>query len=123
LLPASEDGTGVVYFEYGDDLAASVWLRIRPEVSSPALFVNTAGGRLSVRAIDRGVRAVGQLAGLALSAHVLLHTFVTLMVRSGVDVVMVAELAGHRSLETTRRYSLPTEADREAAVELAAITS
>jgi len=31
--------------------------------------------------------------------------------------VLVAELAGHRRLETTRRYSLPTQADREAAME------
>jgi integrase/recombinase XerC len=63
---------------------------------------------------------VSEAAGLQLSAHVLRHTFVTRMVRAGVDVVLVAELAGHRSLETTRRYALPTAADREAAVELAA---
>jgi integrase len=35
--------------------------------------------------------------------------------------VIVAELAGHRSLETTRRYSLPTVEDREAAVEAVSI--
>jgi integrase/recombinase XerC len=34
--------------------------------------------------------------------------------------MLVAELAGRRSLETTRRYALPTEADRAAAVEAAA---
>jgi hypothetical protein len=37
--------------------------------------------------------------------------------RSGADVVLVAELAGHRRLDTTRRYSLPSEADKDAAVE------
>jgi hypothetical protein len=31
--------------------------------------------------------------------------------------VLVAEIAGHKRLETTRRYSLPTERDREAAME------
>ncbi|MCP3988040.1 MAG: site-specific integrase [Actinomycetia bacterium] len=51
------------------------------------------------------------------SAHVLGHTFVTNLVRSGHDVLLVAELAGHRRLDTTRRYSLPSEADRAAAVE------
>lgn len=30
---------------------------------------------------------------------------------------MVAEIAGHAKLETTRRYSLPSTADRQAAVE------
>jgi len=37
--------------------------------------------------------------------------------RSGADIVLVAEIAGHRRLDTTRRYSLPSEADRDAAVE------
>jgi hypothetical protein len=31
--------------------------------------------------------------------------------------VLVAEVAGHKRLETTRRYSLPTEQDRQAAME------
>jgi hypothetical protein len=39
------------------------------------------------------------------------------MVRQGSDLVLVAELAGHRRLETTRRYSLPSDADRLLAVE------
>ena len=82
-----------------------------------ALFTAARGGRLSPRAIDRVVRAVGARAGIALSAHVLRHTWVTNLVRGGHDVVLVAELAGHRRLETTRRYSLPSHADRQAAVE------
>ncbi|MET9713339.1 hypothetical protein [Nocardiopsis alba] len=32
------------------------------------------------------------------------------------DVVTVAQLMGHKRLETTRRYTLPTQADMEAAV-------
>jgi hypothetical protein len=31
--------------------------------------------------------------------------------------VLVAEIAGHRRLETTRRYSLPSEHDRALAME------
>jgi site-specific recombinase XerD len=54
---------------------------------------------------------------VTLSAHVLRHTFLTRMVRQGADLVLVAELAGHRRLETTRRYSLPSDADRLLAVE------
>lgn len=59
---------------------------------------------------------------MALSAHILRHyvdrhTFLTRMVRQGCDLVLVAELAGHRRLETTRRYSLPSDIDRLSAVE------
>ena len=82
-----------------------------------ALFVGRQGGRLTARSIDRVVRKIGALAGLDLSAHVLRHTCVTNLVRAGNDLVLVAELAGHRRLETTRRYSLPSEADRQAAME------
>ena len=45
------------------------------------------------------------------------QTFLTRMVRQGSDLVLVAEIAGHRRLETTRRYSLPSDADRLLAVE------
>jgi integrase/recombinase XerC len=54
--------------------------------------------------------------GLELSAHVLRHTFVTGLVRARNDLVLVAEPARHRRLETTRRYSLPSKADPQKAV-------
>ncbi len=63
------------------------------------------------------MRTLAAVAGVEASAHVLRHTCLTNLVRSGADVVLVAELAGHRRLDTTRRYSLPSEADRDAAVE------
>ena len=50
------------------------------------------------------MRKLGRAAGVELSAHVLRHTWVTRLVRAGNDVVLVADLAGHRKLETTRRY-------------------
>jgi len=48
---------------------------------------------------------------------VLRHTCLTNLVRRGNDLVLVAEVAGHRRLETTRRYSLPSLDDREQAME------
>lgn len=93
--------------------------RTETEATGP-LFKGSAG-RLTTRAIDRLTRRIGAAAGMPLSPHVLRHTFVTRLVRAGVDVVLVAELAGHRSLETTRRYALPTQEDREAAVEVLAV--
>ncbi len=85
--------------------------------NEPALFVNLQGRRLSTRAIDLIVRGLGRAAGVALSAHTLRHTCLTALVRNGNDLVLVAEIAGHRRLETTRRYSLPSARDRERAME------
>jgi len=47
---------------------------------------------------------------------------VATMVRSGEDIVTVAELLGH-SVETARRYSLPTERDKRRAIQRIPSTS
>jgi integrase/recombinase XerC len=91
--------------------------RARRAHDPDALWLARLGTRLSARAIDTVVRTLAAEAGLDASAHVLRHTCLTNLVRAGTDVVLVAELAGHRRLDTTRRYSLPSEADRDAAVE------
>jgi integrase/recombinase XerD len=85
---------------------------------SPALFLNRAGGRLSVRAADEVIAGIARAAGLAdlVTPHVLRHTFGSDLVRRGTDVVTVAELLGHASLDSTRIYTLPTEDDLDAAV-------
>jgi integrase/recombinase XerC len=90
---------------------------------NPALFLNRRGGRLSARAVDQLLDAMAADADLVdddghavASAHTLRHTFGTNLLRSGVDIVTVAELMGHRRLDTTRLYTLPTERDLEDAV-------
>jgi len=101
--------------------ALDAWLEQRKQRVSQrnesALFLTKRGSRLATRTIDDVVRRLGQDAHLSLSAHILRHTCLTNLVRNGNDLVLVAELAGHRRLETTRRYSLPTARDREAAME------
>jgi len=97
------------------------WLKERskrfPTLSDPALFLNLKGRRLSTRAIDLVLRQFGADAKLEVSAHILRHTCLTNLVRRGNDLVLVAEVAGHKRLETTRRYSLPSLEDRESAME------
>ena len=95
------------------------WVAERAKIAAAgetSFFVARTGQALSSRSVDLAVRRVAARAGLSLSAHVLRHTFVTGLVRAGNDLVLVAELAGHRRLETTRRYSLPSQADRQKAV-------
>ncbi len=102
--------------------AVAAWLGVRPGESGTWLFPSPSPGRpLSVRAIHRAVVAAGREAGVELSPHCLRHTYVTRLVRHGVDLPTVAELAGHRRLETTRRYARPSDEDRLAAVEALAV--
>ena len=98
-----------------------VWVKERAKRFShtldPAFFLKLNGERLSPRAIDLTIRQMGTNAHLELSAHVFRHTCLTNLVRRGNDLVLVAEIAGHKRLETTRRYSLPSAEDRQEAME------
>jgi site-specific recombinase XerD len=88
---------------------------------SPALFLNQRGQRLSVRGAHDIVIAIAAAAGLvddATTVHILRHTFATTLVRGGTDLVIVAELLGHASLETTRGYTRPSAEDRTRALDL-----
>jgi len=99
----------------------AVWLIERrrrfPNQDENALFLNLHGQRLSIRSIDLTLRRLGKEAHVAVSAHRLRHSCLTNLVRRGHDLVLVAEIAGHKRIETTRRYSLPSEHDRQAAME------
>ena len=99
--------------------ALQAWLDLRgPDAqTSPAVFTGPSGKRLTDRAVDLVLRRIAADAGIPFSAHVARHTAATRLVRDGVDLVLVAEVLGHASLETTRRYSLPSEADRASALE------
>jgi site-specific recombinase XerD len=94
-----------------------------PGADTPALFLNRRGGRLSARAVDQFLDELALDADLVddkgsptVSVHTLRHTVATNLLRSGVDIVVVAQVMGHRRLDTTRRYTLPTHADLERAV-------
>jgi integrase/recombinase XerC len=85
--------------------------------TNPALLLNRRGGRLSARAADQILGAIADDANIEeFTRHVLRHTFGTRLVREGHDLVVVAELLGHARLDQTRRYSLPTQADRQRAI-------
>jgi site-specific recombinase XerD len=81
------------------------------------LFVNRSGKRLTTRALGYIVTDVGVAAGIDLSPHVLRHTFLTRMARDGHDAFTLADLAGHKSIDTVRKYTRSRRSDRLAAIE------
>ena len=67
--------------------------------------------RLGKRGIQREIKAVAKRAGLdhKVSPHILRHTFATLTLNNGAELVAVQELLGHESPDTTLRYARITE--------------
>ncbi len=102
------------------------WLGVRAKWpgadETTALFLNRRGGRLSTRGAYDVLTTLAEDAGISVgrggdfTPHVLRHTAGTTLTRAGTDIVLVAEILGH-SVETARRYALPTEQDRQAAIE------
>ncbi|HEV2450736.1 MAG TPA: tyrosine-type recombinase/integrase [Streptosporangiaceae bacterium] len=97
------------------------WREHRPGLrgaQDPApLFLARGGRRVSARTVDHVIRQAGRAAGLDISPHTLRHTYATGLVRAGYDLVLVASLLGHARVDTVRIYTLPTEADVQAAVD------
>ena len=77
---------------------------------TPALFLNTRGGRLSRQSAWAILRSVADKAGITadVSPHTLRHSYATHLLDGGADVRVVQELLGHASVTTTQIYTLVT---------------
>ena len=87
--------------------------KVRPHFTkrnrkSRVLFVNRLGEPLSKQVVSVMVRTCARQAGIntnkKVSAHVLRHTFASMLVKNGADVVAVQKMLGHRDLRTTQGY-------------------
>jgi integrase/recombinase XerC len=94
------------------------WFAQRPKVESSCLLIGKRGGRLKARGVERVIEGLGQQAGVAVTPHVLRHTFAKNLVDAGVTLEKVAMLLGHSNLNTTRIYITPSQADLAEAVGL-----
>ena len=87
-------------------------VRTRPmlasRASTPALFLNLRGGRLSRQSVWQLLSELGAQTNIAVSPHSLRHSFATHLLEGGADVRVVQELLGHASVATTQIYTLVT---------------
>lgn len=76
--------------------------------STPALFLNQRGGRLSRQSIWQIIQRAGEACSFEVSPHTLRHCFATHLIEGGADVRVVQELLGHASVATTQIYTKVT---------------
>ena len=98
--------------------AINDYLAVRPKVIDDHLFISQRGTGLKEQAVELLVGKYAQAAGLDnVTPHQLRHSFGKHALDAGVDLVTVSKLLGHTRLDTTARYTTPSESDLEKAVE------
>lgn len=101
-----------------DARAALTALGYPQHAGKEAAVIQGQRGPMTPRGVQSLLAKYELLAGLDdLSPHVLRHTFCKNLIDAGVGLEQIAALAGHESLETTRRYCTPSRLDLERAVE------
>lgn len=112
--------------EFGDGVAILMnqWLnegyrdRFKSASNSPYVFVSRRAPKLSETGYNEKVKEAAERAGIQqrtrvdsngnqewkVRSHVLRHTYAENMVRNGCDISRLADLMGHESIETTRKY-------------------
>jgi site-specific recombinase XerD len=110
----------VVYLSAQAMAALEAWLKLRPEGSEWAVFVNRSGKRFTITGIQLVLAAYCQRAGVWITCHQFRHTFGRHLVEARVPVTTIQKLMGHARIKTTQTYlyisDTQVQADYEAAM-------
>lgn len=85
--------------------AIKIYLEIRPETESDALFITKTGNPLLVRNIRTSIDRAFKKAGIKdAKVNDLRNTFIAHHLSKGTSLVAVSKLVGHKRISTTEKY-------------------
>jgi site-specific recombinase XerD len=92
--------------------------RNRARVTAPEFFASTLRNRgVSLSTFRRVAACIREASGVPFSLHALRHSFITQLLRSGVPIHTVSDVAGHTQITTTAGYLRVWDEDRRKAVQ------
>ncbi|CAM2755788.1 site-specific tyrosine recombinase XerD [Fructilactobacillus fructivorans] len=82
-------------------------LKLLKHRTSPYVFLNAHGGRISRQSVWEKIKRYVSLAGIKknVTPHTLRHSFATHILENGADLRTVQELLGHSDISTTQIYT------------------
>ncbi len=88
------------------------------KLDSPYLFPASDGNHISINSVQQAIRRIAQQAGpsgIKCHAHLFRHTFATMFLANGGDVMVLKDILGHKSILTTQKYIhlLPEDLQRQ----------
>lgn len=95
------------------------YLENRPPVDTDRIFIGRGLKPLGIDGVRYTVEKYGVSVGIDLYAHALRHTFATeYLAANNNDLVGLAQILGHESIQTTSRYTQRGKSQLSAASEL-----
>jgi site-specific recombinase XerD len=101
------------------------WLRQRPDDGSDFLFVSQKGGRLDRSQFFRVFRSIAASAGLPPEKqhpHSLKHSIASHLVSANVNLALIKQQLGHKSINSTMRYVMMSDDQASKATTTALMT-
>ncbi len=119
-----------LYFSKEVALALKTWLEKRATLGLPedenAMFISLKSKRISIRAVENLVKKYAQIASplKKISPHKLRSTFGTNLYKETRDIYIVADVLGHKDVNTTKKhYAAISEDMRKNVAEIIKINS
>lgn len=86
-------------------IATEEYLKIRPKAESDILFITKNGKAIDPRNIRMAISRYYKKAGIVNACvHDLRHTFCAHHIKKGTSLVAISYMAGHKNLNTTKKY-------------------